>query len=94
MMFVTEKRLSPDELLRQAERMRSLATSEAFRELMAGAETDVHAEWARARTPQDRENAAMQLMGLRAILTRLQTVMNRAAEAEAELKVRNAIAEK
>ena len=77
-----------EELLRRAEAIRALASSEAFRWLMEEAVKDCHLDWESAKTLEAREAAHQHLMGIRSLDKQIQKVVDRGAAAARQLRGR------
>lgn len=81
-----ELKLSPNEAIDMAERVKSLSQNTAFRYLLARAAQSATQRWADGKTVQDREAAHEQMAGIRAVETEIEKVVDQGTRAAATLR--------
>ncbi len=80
-----ELELSANEAIEMGERVSALARNTAFRYLMSRAAQSAVQRWADGKTWQDREAAHQQMMGIRAVETEIEKVVDQGSRAAATL---------
>ena len=68
--------VSPDELLRRADAIKALSTSEPFKWLVDAARRDCYREFERAVTADEREAVHQRLLGVQSIEKQVQKIVD------------------
>jgi hypothetical protein len=77
--------VSPEELLRRADTIKSMSQSEPFRWLIEAADRDAHQDWARGKSVEEREAAFQRLLGVKSLETQVLKIVNAGVAAAAAL---------
>lgn len=88
LMQIDEAKPSLEQLAQRAAEVTELSQGRAFKWLVADAARSAVADMAAGKTWQEREAAHQRIMGIRSLETEIQKIVDRGAQAAAQLKKR------